>query len=74
MCQKMLMTPRPGEQGLSSTCFIMSFDKAREGCHPKDVWNYRDETCAYAWQQLWFRRGGLPSGPGIESEKLLTRL
>ena len=18
------------------------FDKAREGCHPKDVWNYRD--------------------------------
>ena len=50
------------------------FDKAREGCHPKDVWNYRDETCAYAWQQLWFRRGGLPSGPGIESEKLLTRL
>ena len=48
-------------------------DQACEGCHPKDIWNYRDETCAYTWQQLWFRRGGKPAGPGHDSEKVLLR-
>ena len=48
-------------------------DQACEGCHPKDIWNYRDETCAYTWQQLWFRRGGKPAGPGLDSEKVLLR-
>ena len=48
-------------------------DQACKGLHPKDVWNYKDETFAYTMQQLWQRRGGLPTGPRHESEKLLLR-
>ena len=46
---------------------------ACKGLHPKDVWNYRDETIAHTMQQLWQRRGGLLTVLGNDSEKVLLR-
>ena len=48
-------------------------DEACKGLHPKDVWNYRDETFGYTMQQLWFRRGGKTKSPKVESESVLLR-
>ena len=48
-------------------------DEACKGLHPKDVWNYRDETFAGTIQKLWFRRAGSTPGPSNEAEKLLLR-
>ena len=48
-------------------------DEACKGLHPKDVWNYRDETFAGAVQKLCFRRAGPTPGPSNEAEKLLLR-
>lgn len=47
-------------------------DEACKGLHPKDVWNYRDETFAGEIQKLWYKRGELPS-PKNDSEKVLLR-
>lgn len=47
-------------------------DEACKGLHPKDVWNYRDETFAGEIQSLWYKRGELPS-PSNDSEKVLLR-
>jgi hypothetical protein len=44
-----------------------------KGLYPKDAWNYRDETCGYTMQQLWFRRGGKTKSPKVESESVLLR-
>ena len=38
--------------------FAHILDLASDGDHPKDPWNYRDETMAGAVQFLAFRRGG----------------
>ena len=48
-------------------------DEACKGLHPKDVWNYRDETFAGTIQKLWFRRAGPTPGPSNEAKKLLLR-
>ena len=43
-----------------------------EQMHPKDSWNYKDETFAGTLQNLFFRRGG-KFEPGVASEKVLLR-
>ena len=48
-------------------------DEDCKGLHPKDVWNYRDETFGHTMQQLWFRRGGKTKSPKVESESVLLR-
>ena len=45
-------------------------DLVELGNHPKDSWNYRDETFAGSLQTLSFRRGG-KFKPGNASEKVL---
>ena len=47
-------------------------DDAREGHNPKDTWNYRDETVAFQFQQLFHKRGGYPK-PGHQTEKVLLK-
>lgn len=47
-------------------------DKVAQGSHPKDSWNYRDETFAGEIQTLFFRRGG-KFQPGLASEKVLLK-
>ena len=47
-------------------------DEARKGMHPKDFWNYRDETEGYTFQKLFFRQGGLKAA-GVQTEKVLLR-
>ena len=42
------------------------------GNHPKDTWNYKDETFAGCLQTLSFRRGG-KFEPGMAAEKVLLR-
>ena len=46
--------------------------EAREGHNPKDTWNYRDETVAFQFQQLFYKRGGYPK-PGPQTEKVLLK-
>ena len=52
--------------------FAHILDLASDGNHPKDSWNYRDETMAGTVQFLAFRRGG-KFQPGKASEKILLR-
>ena len=47
-------------------------DEARKGIHPKDFWNYRDETEGYGFQKLWFRAGGKTTR-GHQTEKVLLK-
>ena len=47
-------------------------DEAREGHNPQDTWNYRDETAAFQFQQLFYTRGGNPK-PGHQTEKYLLK-
>ena len=39
---------------------------------PKGAWNYRDETVAFQFQQLFYKRGGYPK-PGHQTEKALLK-
>ncbi|CAE7730017.1 unnamed protein product [Symbiodinium sp. CCMP2592] len=47
-------------------------DEARKGIHPKDFWNYRDETEGYHFQKLWFRAGGVTTR-GHQTEQVLLK-
>ena len=47
-------------------------DEAREGHNPNDTWKYRDETVAFQFQQLFYKRGGYPK-PGHQTEKVLLK-
>jgi hypothetical protein len=52
--------------------FAHILDLASDGNHPKDSWNYRDETMVGTVQSLSFRRGG-KFQPGKATEKILLR-
>ena len=52
--------------------FAHILDLASDGNHPKDSWNYRDETMAGTVPFLAFRRGG-KFQPGKATEKILLR-
>lgn len=47
-------------------------DQVEAGNHPRDTWNYRDETFAATMQRLYYRRGGTAE-PGKASEKVLLK-
>ena len=47
-------------------------DQVEAGNHPRDTWNYRDETFAATMQRLYYRRGGTAQ-PGKASEKVLLK-
>ena len=47
-------------------------DQVEAGNHPRDTWNYRDETFAATMQRLYYRRGGTVQ-PGKASEKVLLK-
>lgn len=52
--------------------FAHILDLVEQGNHPKDSWNYKDETFAGNLQSLSFRRGG-KFEPGKAAEKILLR-